>query len=171
LQETPQYYYHCSFPGFGRLTVQSRPSNPEAVLYPGAQAGPEEILALAEEYRRAATSLLPQGRKGEPISRAPARLCAIHAIELYLNAFLLRSGETATRVRGLQHDLRARTDVCVGKGLILRSRTIAHLHQLTDGREYLVSRYGPEMSTSLSQINRLIATLEEVARKVAPPAS
>ena len=140
-----------------------------ANVYPGADATPEDVLALAEEYRRAAVALLPHGRKGEPISRAPARLCAIHAIELYLNAFLLRAGETPTGIRGLRHDLRARTDACLAGGLSLRRRTVAHLHRLTEGREYLVARYGPELSTSLSQINRMMATLEEVARRVNPP--
>jgi hypothetical protein len=33
-------------------------------------------------------------------------------------------------------------------------------------REYLVTRYGPEMTSTASQINRLTATLEEVAIKV-----
>jgi hypothetical protein len=58
----------------------------------------------------------------------------------------------------------------MASGLVLRKRTVAHLNKLTESREYLVTRYGPELSTSLSQINRLMATLEEVARKVTPPA-
>lgn len=33
-------------------------------------------------------------------------------------------------------------------------------------REYLITRYGPELASTLSQINRLSATLEEVATKV-----
>jgi len=37
---------------------------------------------------------------------------------------------------------------------------------MAGNREYLVTRYGPEMAATISQINRLTATLEEVANKV-----
>jgi hypothetical protein len=66
----------------------------------------------------------------------------------------------------LQHDLAARIDLATTSGLRLRKRTIAHLHTITDNREYLVTRYGPEMTATVSQIKRLTATLEEVAAKV-----
>ena len=33
-------------------------------------------------------------------------------------------------------------------------------------REYLVTRYGPELTSTLAQLNRLAATLDEVASKV-----
>ena len=33
-------------------------------------------------------------------------------------------------------------------------------------REYLVTRYGPELTSSLAQLTRLAATLDEVATKV-----
>ena len=41
-----------------------------------------------------------------------------------------------------------------------------HLHAMTGNREYLVTRYGPEMTATVSQVNRLTATLDEVAKKV-----
>jgi hypothetical protein len=44
---------------------------------------------------------------------------------------------------------------------------MAHLESMTGKREYLVSRYGPEMAATVSQVNRLTATLDEVADKVA----
>lgn len=37
---------------------------------------------------------------------------------------------------------------------------------LSQDREYLITRYGPELAATTSQINRLTATLEEVAAKV-----
>ena len=37
---------------------------------------------------------------------------------------------------------------------------------MTESREYLISRYGPEMSGTLSESNRLMATLNEIAKKV-----
>lgn len=134
--------------------------------YPGALANPSEVLQLAAEYHEAAQLLATRGRRGQPISRAPYRLAAIHAVELYLNAFLLHSGLEHSLIRGLQHDLAARTDLSLERGLQLRKRTATHLRTMAAAREYLVSRYGPELSSSLSQLNRLSATLSEVAAKV-----
>jgi len=121
---------------------------------------------LAEEYRKAAHLLLQLGRRGDPLSRAPCRLSAIHAIELYLNALLLFMGQETTRIRGLQHNLAARSEMAIANGLQLRKRTAAHLSAMAGNREYLVTRYGPEMTATISQINRLTATLDEVANKV-----
>jgi hypothetical protein len=134
--------------------------------YPGTNACAAEIFALAAEYHVAAEALILKGRPRQPISRAPARLCAIHAIELYLNAFLLAAGDPPERVRAHFHNLADRADSAVVRGLILRKLTVAHLVQMTEDREYLISRYGPEMSGTLSESNRLMATLNEIAKKV-----
>lgn len=134
--------------------------------YPGESATPEQILRLAEEYRKAAHLLLQLGRRGDPLSRAPCRLSAIHAIELYLNALLLFMGQETSRIRGLQHNLVARSETVIANGLQLRKRTAAHLSAMAGNREYLVTRYGPEMTATVAQINRLMATLDEVANKV-----
>lgn len=134
--------------------------------YPGELAAPHMIRRLADEYRSAAHVLLPHGRRGDPVSRAPYRFAAIHAIELYLNAFLLKQGHEPRVVRGMQHHLSDRTRLAIESGLRLRKRTEAHLHAMTGNREYLVTRYGPEMTATASQINRLTATLDEVAKKV-----
>ena len=134
--------------------------------YPGSSAGVEEIMQLADEYCRAAQALRKCGRKGKPLSRAPFRLCAVHAIELYLNALLLHLGDKPEQIRGRKHDLAARTRPALEGGLKLRERTAGHLIKMTETREYLVSRYDPEMSSTLSRINRLEATLNEVGKKV-----
>lgn len=134
--------------------------------YPGEIATPGEIRLLADEYRKAAHLLQQLGRAGEPLSRAPFRLSAIHAIELYLNALLLHRGYAPSEIRRMQHDLAERTGLAIANGLRLRSRTAAHLNALAQNREYLVTRYGPESSGTASQINRLEATLEEVLKKV-----
>lgn len=134
--------------------------------YPGELATPDQVCRLADEYRLAAHHLLKLGRKGEPLSRAPFRFSAIHAIELYLNAFLLHHGQNAAEVRGLHHNLSTRTALAVQNKLHLRKRTIAHLHSMTSSREYLVMRYGPETTVTTSQVNRLSATLDEIAGKV-----
>ncbi len=123
-------------------------------------------MLLADEYRTAAQTLQMQGRKGHPLSRAPYRLAAIHAIELYLNALLLQRGQNASQIRAMQHHLSTRMDLAQASGLKLKKRTANHLQSLEANREYLVTRYGPEMTASISQINRLNATLDEVAKKV-----
>lgn len=133
--------------------------------YPGTDATPQQVQKLANEYRLAADHLLGKGRKREPISRAPFRFNAIHAIELYLNAFLLHVGRSPEEVRGLQHDLAKRTALAESNGLRLRKGTIDHLNAMAERREYLAMRYEPEIVES-SQINRLSASLTEVAKKV-----
>ena len=114
----------------------------------------------------AAHLLLKQKRRGDTRSLAPCRLSAIHAVELYLNALLLHTGHDPSDVRGMQHSLAKRTERAIACGLHLRKRTVAHLAAMEGNREYLVSRYGPEMTATVSQINRLTATLDEVAKKV-----
>ena len=134
--------------------------------YPGNACSPEEILRLAEQYKRAARLAQDLARAGDPITRAPFHLTAIHAIELYLTAFLRLNGHPPEALRGLMHDLRTRADLAHEKGLILRKKTREHLEAMTAQREYLVTRYGPEMVGTISKSNRLMATLEEVAAKV-----
>jgi hypothetical protein len=135
-------------------------------FYPGAVATPSQMLSLAEEYRQAAHALLRTGRPGHPLSRAPYRLVAIRSLELHLNALLLATGLPLAKVRGLQHDFATRTELAMAAGLKLKTRTILHLRGLSETREHLVTRYDPALSAA-SQINRLAATLEEVAEKVA----
>ena len=135
-------------------------------FHPGAVATPGQMLSLAEEYRQAAHALLATGRRGEPLSRAPYRLVATHSLDLHLNALLLGTGHPMAKVRGLQHDFATRTELAIAAGLKLRTRTILHLRGLSETREYLITRYDPALSGA-SQLNRLAATLEEVAQKVA----
>jgi hypothetical protein len=100
------------------------------------------------------------------MSRAPCRLLAIHAVELYLNALLLYLGHEPSRIRKMQHDLAERAKLAITGGLQLRKRTAEHLSAMVGNREYLVIRYGTDMTATISQINRLTATLTEVAEKV-----
>ena len=134
--------------------------------YPCELATPEDLLRLADSYRQAALALAALGSRGDPVSHAPYRNAAIHAIELYLNALLLRAGHAPSLVRGLQHDFSARADLAIKCGLLLRRRTAEHLRMIASTREYLVARYGPELTSTLAQLNRLAATLDEVATKV-----
>ena len=136
------------------------------VNYPGELASPSEIFALAEEYRKATHALHGLGVRGKPLTRAPMRFVAIQAIELYLNALLLSSGHEPAAVRGMQHNLEKKAELAVLCGLKLRVKTADHLKTMGRSREYLVMRYGPELASTASQINRLQATLDEISRKV-----
>jgi hypothetical protein len=100
------------------------------------------------------------------LQRAPYRLLAVHAIELYLNAFLLMSGYSAGEVRGFKHDFEMRVKLAKDKKLILRQKTYDHIVLLNSSREYLTSRYAPEMTTEQSEITRLNATLEELSKRL-----
>ena len=134
-------------------------------FFPGETATPEQVMSLASEYRIAADALLQMGRRGHPLSRAPYRLVAIHAIELYLNALLLAAGHPPAKLRGLQHNLAARTELAMCAKLDLRKATVKHLRSLSETREYLITRYDPAASAA-SELTRLAATMREVAKKV-----
>lgn len=134
--------------------------------YPGSAASAWQILTLAHEYHNSCVHLMSRFEGDELQALAPARLLAIHAIELYLNALMLEAGDSPQMVRGLQHDLAGRTKRAIECGLVLRAKTAAHLARLTSGREYLAARYGPELLGSQSELNRLTATLKEVSHRV-----
>jgi HEPN domain-containing protein len=134
-------------------------------FFPGETATARQIADLADSYRQAADALLSVGRRGDPLSRAPYRFVAIHAIELYLNALLLATGRESVDLRRMHHDLASRTQLAITTRLTLRKRTLAHLMALSERREYLTTRYDP-VATETSELNRLAATLAEVAEKV-----
>jgi len=135
--------------------------------YPGDSASLGQTLDLAQAYLAAAYKLMGY-ETGNPFASAPARLVSIQAVELYLNAFLLSSGTTAATLRKLQHDLGKRTELALKDGLVLRKRTETHLLSLSSAREYLTSRYGPELADTWSQLNALHATLKEISEKINP---
>lgn len=135
------------------------------LAYPGGAASVHDILELAGHYRTAAMLLGEHSPRRKQIAHAPRRFLALHSIELYLNAFLLAHGHDPKTMRG-QHDIGERARRAIADGLILRKRTAEHLETLSSNREYLVTRYGPEMTTTLSQVNRVMATLEELSLKV-----
>lgn len=97
---------------------------------------------------------------------APARFLALHAIELYLDAFLRGLGESPGRLRAHGHDLRLRAALAVDGGLALRRKTVLHLCQLTRDRAHSALRYGPARMAEPCEMNRLRGSLDEVAAKV-----
>ncbi len=131
--------------------------------YPGSNASKWQILDLAHEYYHAANTLFQKAQREAPLSYAPARMCCIHAIELYLNAFLRHQGIPPEQIRARMHNL---ADPLFVERLKLKARTARHLEAMTEKREYLISRYAPELITEHSELNRLLATLVEVMMKV-----
>ncbi|HWT59879.1 MAG TPA: hypothetical protein VN284_18730 [Rhizobium sp.] len=131
--------------------------------YPGSNAKPLEVLDLANAYSRASKLLFSEGRKQVALSIAPARMCAIHAIELYLNAFLRHEGVAPEEIRARMHSLAEPMFVVKLK---LRKKTARHLEEMTAKREYLISRYAPERAKEHTELTRLAATLKEVMAKV-----
>ncbi|MBB5665593.1 hypothetical protein [Rhizobium leguminosarum] len=129
--------------------------------YPGSNANPWEVLELANAYSLASKLLFSEGKKA--LSIAPARMCAIHAIELYLNAFLRHEGVAPEEIRGRMHSL---VEPMFVAKLKLRKKTALHLKAMTAKREYLISRYAPERTREHTELNRLTATLAEVMEKV-----
>jgi hypothetical protein len=134
-------------------------------LYPGSALSSAEVLELADAFRESARQLLDKDPKRCSKASGPLRLLTIHAIELYLNAYLLASGLDASAIRGLQHDLKAREQLVRDRGMVLRVKTGKHLSDLTVKREYLVSRYDIPDNASLSALSRLTATMEEVRKR------
>jgi hypothetical protein len=135
-------------------------------FYGSDEMSAAECLALAGEYMRAAMHLKTIWRPRKAASRAPFRFTAIHAIELYLTAYLLHAGEPWPKLRRMGHNLQQRHDVAADRGLMLRKRTRTSLGVISRQREYLKSRYAQNEARP-TQLNRLEATLEEVAKKVA----
>lgn len=122
-----------------------------------------DILTLAAQFRDAAVNL---GEASPMSAQLPLRLLALHSIELYLNALLLAKGLGQTAIHGLQHDLGERSRIAIHAGLVLRKRTVTHLVALSVLGEYRAVRYAHERSATLSQTNRMLATLDELSKKV-----
>lgn len=146
-----------------RIAEKCRSTSCNAPAYPGKAAGVRGILNLATQYQDAASKL--GGGSSKP-NQVPQRLLALHAMELYLNAFLLAKGVTPMTICGFRHDLGERTRVASEAGLVLRKRTVAHLATLSASNEYHAIRYAPELMSTLSQVNRVMATVDELSRKV-----
>ena len=100
------------------------------------------------------------------MSYAPYRLTAIHAIELYLSAYLLHRGLAAHEIRSMQHDIGHRARLAQDDGLNLKRRTMDALIAAAEKREYLIARYGTRFGDKLPPPNRTEASLAEVAAKV-----
>ncbi|MFK0167036.1 hypothetical protein [Rhizobium sp. NPDC090279] len=146
-----------------RVAEKCRPKSSDGPAYSGKAAGVQGILNLATQYQDAAGKL---GESSSKPNHLPRRLLALHAMELYLNAFLLAKGVSPTAIRGVRHDLGERVRMASEAGLVLRKRTVAHLATLSANNEYYIIRYAPELTSTLSQVSRVMATVDDISRKV-----
>lgn len=129
-----------------------------------------EYVGLAAQYRDAAGTLRAHLPKTSPRPVAPIRFCALQAVELYLCAYLMQRGIPFKDARSQQHNLRVLVDSAIQNGFRLRQKTVRHLHLISETREYFTMRYGPEIPPGANELQRLFATLDEVASRVAPKA-
>ena len=134
--------------------------------YPGDGASVEEVLALARSYAAAARRLLSTKPMPKLVARAPAHLCAVHAIELYLHAFLKHRGTIHSELRSMHHNVADMLDRAVKEGLVVDARTVEHIGRLVGKREYLVSRYAPDRLADLSHPDRILASLKAIGDHV-----
>ncbi len=163
LEDTPWPELRTMLKDLILITEKGRPRPGNGPAYAGKAADVRGILNLAARYRDAANTL---GEGLPKPNHLPRRLLALHAIELYLHAFLLAKGMGHTTIHGFRHDLGEQARIAAETGLVLRKRTMAHLATLSSSREYLVVSYGPETTATLSQMNRVMATLDELSLKV-----
>ncbi|MEP7456628.1 hypothetical protein [Phyllobacterium sp. SB3] len=163
LKDTPWPELRTMLKDLIRIAGKRRPKSCDGFAYPGKAAGVRGILNSATQYQDATNKL---GESSSKPNQIPRRLLAIHAMELYLNAFLLAKGVDSTTIRSFRHDLGARTRIASEAGLVLRKRTVAHLATLSASNEYHIIRYAPELMSTLSQLNRVMATLDELSWKV-----
>jgi len=163
LEETPWPELRTMLKDLIRIAEKCRPKSCNGPAYPAKTAGVRGILNLATQYQDAANKL---GEGSSKPNQAPRRLLALHAMELYLSAFLLAKGVDPATIRGFRHDLGERVRIASEGGLVLRKRTVAHLATLSASNEYHVVSYVPELMSTLSQVNRVMATVDELSRKV-----
>jgi hypothetical protein len=138
--------------------------SPPKPIYPGDDARIFDILRLASLYADAAFTLCKSAneRGFGSYNYPPARLCGIHAVELFQNAFLRSKGLHNSEIRKRMHTL---GDVDFVTCLKLRRKTAEHLTKMNENREYLVARYAPNRRQGLSEVNRLLRTIVEIELK------
>ncbi len=132
---------------------------------PMDQEAIDASLGLAQEYDAAANFLKERFRKQSPVSRAPACLAALYAVECYLDAYLMTRGLQPVVVKGLGHSLTQRNILSAAADLNLSKRTQQHLCALDTSREELIAGTDDNCFAALSEVNKLFGTLAEVAEK------
>lgn len=124
---------------------------------------PGGTATLTERYKDAAIKLCEASLKSNHVSR---RLLALHSIALYFNVLLLAKGINHKTIRRFRLDLGEQARIAINLGIALRKRTSAHFVTLSLSNEYQVIWYAPTLIATLSQLSRVMATLDELSQKV-----
>lgn len=130
----------------------------------GADVEPQELLRLAGCYARAALRAQPV-TNGNQVNSAPSRLLLIHAIELYLTAYLRHCGVPHGDMLTLNHKLHERALRARENGLPLGDKTLRRLENVDNRQEYKAVRYAPA-AYQQSPVNQLESILIDVQRKL-----
>jgi hypothetical protein len=124
---------------------------------------PQQYFVIARAYHVSARSLM-----NNPIPRlghwdAPVRSLFHHAAELYLKAFLLRSGMTPAQLRsGAGHDYEKLVEDAQDRGLVLASQFADTLRALQQLGAFSRARYqfvGIQREIELEDLNNLCNAL------------
>lgn len=126
----------------------------------------EEIVGLARIYAACASDLAAAVVGGGVARQAPARFCAVHAVELYLNAYLRHCGMPGAELRRMCHDQSARLMHAMARGLRLPNGTALHIIRMSEDRDYLRLRYELSAAATLAPMTRIAATLRDVGAAV-----
>ncbi len=103
-----------------------------------AGATPYGIFCLADEYLMAAKSIPSDGRSS---TKAPARLLAFHAGELFLKTYLRFHGEAVSQLRSYGHNLGEMHEAAKSYGLDLSNKVLQQLEKSVRGNDYVRIRY------------------------------
>jgi hypothetical protein len=137
------------------------------VEYPGDSATAQQLLELADQYFNAAlTTRAKQVKPRQRLTWAPTRLLYVHAIELYLNAWLRKKNVANATLRGMKHSLSERYNEAARLGLTLPDSAQRNLVQVEHENAYVVVRYGPERLRELSNPMQLEGSLIAVRKAV-----
>jgi HEPN domain-containing protein len=140
--------------------------------YPGDHIDGVALLGMAKSYHEAADRLRAALTPCKNGDYAPWRLLALHAIELYLSAAMLRHDHDMAVVRSSSHDLEKKLNLLLKDGMRFSEKTCHVLRLVSQDRHYVRARYAPDMVKEMMPITRLNAALSDVAalmsRQVVP---
>lgn len=130
-------------------------------------------LAIAEEYKRAAELL---GADAMQSGRMPHRLLALHALERFLRAHLLHTGQTPEAIRDFRHDIEKMRVDCEAHGLRISKQSRHFITAVAAEGDYVRVRYDtgvdyrggdwPPLPRPNASMKLLIEVLDDVSTAV-----
>ena len=128
-----------------------------------AGATPFGIFLLADDFLMAATTSNASQRIR---TGGPARLLCVHAIELFLKAYLRQRGQDIDTLRAYGHRLSDMAEAAESCGLTLSISTRTKLDLLTNRNDYVRVRYMVVDTPADIKPNAVLALTENVREAV-----